>query len=1566
MKRQKALIASLFGVVLFFIILCGLDPNTFDPSNPNYKKPSLIFDSLKVSIGDTVSFDSLLLVARGNTTENVFRWRIKKPNDTDTAWSAWTTRGTGIDTIKLTQLQPGTHVLNIQTAYHPNGDITDTILTFYKVKTPIIFALSDTLVKRAFAQSCTLWVKAVGTLPLSYRWFKDTGTIVPGSIDTLIFPFLKVSDSGRYLCVVSNAWGQDTSKSILLSVIPRFNVNYDKNNASEGETPIDSAYYYSGVKVAVLGNSGALKRKGFAFTGWDTVTYGSGAIFPAGETFIMGTRNITLYAQWKINQYDVNFDTRGGSAVAKQTVQYCAFASSPAAPTKADYTFTGWFKDSSGTKPWIFTQDTVQNDITIYAQWTTKATFAVTYDANGSTGGVLPSNPVNYEPGARVTVLGNLGMLEKTGHTFEAWNTKKDGSATSYIGGTVFNMASENITLFAKWNAIQYTVSFDSRGGSATSSQNINYGEKASAPAAPTKQGYSFTGWSKDSSGTQAWIFTRDTVFKNMALYANWTTKPTYIVKYNGNGNSTGAVPMEPANYESEAVVTVLDNSGNLAKTGYAFAGWNTTANGSGIDRAAGATFAMGTDSVTLFAQWTINHYILTYSGNGNNGGAVPAAASHDYNSVVIVSGNTGTLVKPGYAFAGWNTSAHGSDTDYAAGSTFTIGAADDTLYAKWTINQYTVAFDEQGGSAVLAQKINHGDTAVTPIAPIKPGYTFRGWFKEASGIAAWIFTNEKITSDVTIFAKWTINQYRMTYDGNGKTGGTAPEATTHDFGTTVTVPANTGMLVKAGYLFGGWNTLANGAGTNYSSGSTFAMGAADDTLFAKWNTYSYSVIFDGQDATTPANPTTKPVTSPATTVDTLPTPPKKTGYAFGGWFTVVNGGGGTEFSASTVVTSNDTVYAKWNSYSYTISYDDQSATTPVNPISKTVASPATTVGTLPIDPQKTNYRFGGWYTGNNGTGTAFAATTNVTHTMTVYAKWVRVYVVSLDAQDGSPVSTQTVDSGAYANQPTQPTRSGYAFAGWFKESACVNQWSFTGNAVNANLTLYSKWTLTVTDIDGNVYTTVTLGTQTWTVENLRTTKYNDGTNIPFVPDRATWASMTSPAYCFFNNSTDATANAKWGAIYNWYTVNTGKLVPSGWHVPTNADWDTLQNYLIANGFNYDGTTTGNKIAKSMATKTDWNSHSDPGAIGNDLTTNNKSGFSALPSGCRNTDGNFYGQTTSVGWLSATQYDFQAAWSYTIAYNTNYLHKYYYYMINGFSVRFVQNTTPPPSPPQAPSLLYAIGGDGNAVVRFNRVSGATSYNFYYQTGSSVSKATGFLISGADTGYTISGLVNGSLYSIAICAVNAGGESALSNIVHTTPLLVNDADGNQYHTVTIGTQVWTVENLKTTKFNDGSAIPLVTDSATWANLATPGYCWYNNDAATYKNTSYGAWYNWYTINTGKLAPAGWHVPTDTEWTTLTTYLGGDSVAGGKLKEAGIAHWPSPNLGATNETGFTALPGGYRNHYSTFDNLGMFGYWWSSTGSVGNAWFRIMNYDKANVEVSNNRMKEGFSVRCVRDY
>ena len=198
--------------------------------------------------------------------------------------------------------------------------------------------------------------------------------------------------------------------------------------------------------------------------------------------------------------------------------------------------------------------------------------------------------------------------------------------------------------------------------------------------------------------------------------------------------------------------------------------------------------------------------------------------------------------------------------------------------------------------------------------------------------------------------------------------------------------------------------------------------------------------------------------------------------------------------------------------------------------------------------------------------------------------------------------------------------------------------------------------------------------------------------------------------------------------------------------------------------------------------------------------------------------------------------------------------------------------------------------------------------------------------------------------------------------------VTDIDGNVYHTVIIGTQEWMVENLKTTRLNDGTSLPLVMIDSVWALLTTPGYCWYKNDV-TYKNI-YGAVYNGFTVSTGKLAPVGWHVPTNVDWDILTTYLGGELVAGGKLKETGTTHWKNPNTGATNESGFTAVPSESRSGMGGFfvNGDGAGAGWYTSSEVQGisfQLWSRSLAYFNTRIYSSYGINQDGEAVRCIRD-
>lgn len=248
------------------------------------------------------------------------------------------------------------------------------------------------------------------------------------------------------------------------------------------------------------------------------------------------------------------------------------------------------------------------------------------------------------------------------------------------------------------------------------------------------------------------------------------------------------------------------------------------------------------------------------------------------------------------------------------------------------------------------------------------------------------------------------------------------------------------------------------------------------------------------------------------------------------------------------------------------------------------------------------------------------------------------------------------------------------------------------------------------------------------------------------------------------------------------------------------------------------------------------------------------------------------------------------------------------------------------------------------------------------------------IDGSGTGSfisTISSLSANTTYYVRAYATNSIGTNYGDEIsFSTTTQPAIDVDGNIYQTVSICNQTWTTTNLNVSKYRNGDIIPQVTDPTVWANLTTGAWRYYGNDSAT--GATYGKLYNWYAVVDPRgLAPSGYHVPSDVEWTTLTTCLGGDAVAGGKMKEAGTTHWNSPNTDATNESGFTALPGGFLDTSGNFCSigcefaLGEWGRWWSSTEYSGGARYFGLIYTWGDTRRNFNYKTNGYSVRFLKD-
>ncbi|QHU91102.1 BspA family leucine-rich repeat surface protein [Candidatus Saccharibacteria bacterium oral taxon 955] len=915
------------------------------------------------------------------------------------------------------------------------------------------------------------------------------------------------------ICVrATNKAGKTFDKHLTISVNNLYSVSYNANGADAGAPPASTGEtLHSGDSVSVEANINGLAKTGHSFTGWNTAPNGAGTPYAPGANFHL-TGDITLYAQWQVNNYTLHFDSKGGSNVPDQTVAFGAKATTPTAPTKTGHTFAGWYKEAGLVNAWNFATDTMPaSDTTLYAKWTINQ-YKIHYDANTGTGGATPDTVSNYDTTVQIA---NNGFT-KTGHSFTGWNTAPNGAGTPYAPGANFHLTGD-ITLYAQWQVNNYTLHFDSKGGSNVPDQTVAFGAKATTPTAPTKTGHTFAGWYKEAGLVNAWNFATDTMpASDTTLYAKWTINQ-YKIHYDANTGTGGATPDTVSNYDT----TVQIANNGFTKTGHSFTGWNTAPNGAGTPYAPGANFhltgditlyaqwqvnnytlhfdskggsnvpdqtvafgakattptaptktghtfagwykeaglvnawnfatdTMPASDTTLYAKWTINQYKIHYDANTGTGGATPDTVSN-YDTTVQIANNGFT--KTGHSFTGWNTAPNGAGTPYAPGANFHL-TGDITLYAQWQVNNYTLHFDSKGGSNVPDQTVAFGAKATTPTAPTKTGHTFAGWYKEAGLVNAWNFATDTMpASDTTLYAKWTINQYKIHYDANTGTGGATPD-TVSNYDTTVQI-ANNGFT-KTGHSFTGWNTAPNGAGTPYAPGANFHL-TGDITLYAQWQVNNYTLHFDSKGGSNVPDQTVA-FGAKATT----PTAPTKTGHTFAGWYKEAGLVNAWNFATDTMPASDTTLYAKWTINQYKIHYDANTGTGGATP--DTVSNYDTTVQIANNGFTKTGHSFTGWNTAPNGAGTPYAPGANfhLTGDITLYAQWqVNNYTLHFDSKGGSNVPDQTVAFGAKATTPTAPTKTGHTFAGWYKEAGLVNAWNFATDTMPASdTTLYAKWTI--------------------------------------------------------------------------------------------------------------------------------------------------------------------------------------------------------------------------------------------------------------------------------------------------------------------------------------------------------------------------------------------------------------------------------------------------------------------------------------------------------------------------
>ncbi|AKL96977.1 surface protein [Clostridium aceticum] len=470
----------------------------------------------------------------------------------------------------------------------------------------------------------------------------------------------------------------------------------------------------------------------------------------AGHDTIWQSDSGTAAAEETVHFWRVDYDANGGigNIDSQSKINGVDLILQGIAPNREGYIFLGWGTSSDATVVSYREGDiyAIDEDITLYALWVDNQ-YVVSFDVDGGS----PVAPQLIDYMGRVTIPVSP---TKIGHTFGGWYTDSD-FATAFDFDSM--PITEDTTIYGKWDMNQYTVTFDSQGGSPVGDVSVNYDNLISAPIAPTKEGYTFGGWYKDALYLNQWNFAADAVTGNITLYAKWSINQ-YIASFNVDGGSP--VASQTIDYMGRVTIPV-----SPTKIGHTFAGWYTDS-----DFATAFDFDSMpiTEDTTIYGRWDINQYTVTFDSQG---GSPVDDVSVNYDNLISAPI---APTKEGYTFGGWY-----KDALYLNQWNFStdVVTTDITLYAKWDINEYTVAFDSQGGSPVDSQTINYMGKIIAPVDPTKTGYIFGGWYTDSSLTNQWDFNLDVITVDTTLFARWS--QVPSSNSGGGSGGGSGVSAPT-------------------------------------------------------------------------------------------------------------------------------------------------------------------------------------------------------------------------------------------------------------------------------------------------------------------------------------------------------------------------------------------------------------------------------------------------------------------------------------------------------------------------------------------------------------------------------------------------------------------------------------------------------------------------------------------------------------------------------------------------------------------------------------------------------------------
>ena len=884
-------------------------------------------------------------------------------------------------------------------------------------------------------------------------------------------------------------------------------VTYDPNSATSGSAPGNTTVALAGQTLTLATNSGNLARTGYTFAGWNTQADGSGTNYAVSATTFPISGDVTLYAQWNsVITYNANGAT-SGTIPASQTIignATATLAGNTGTLAKTNFTFSGWntASDGSGTNyPASQTGYVASGNATLYAQWNS----TITYNANGSTSGTVPSAQT-ATGSATISLQANSGSLVKTGNYFVSWNTLANGTGTVYFPGNNYSPTG-NVTLYAQYvpacsSTTTYTggytiqtfsttglcywaqpsgvTSIDTLivGGGGGGGSNLGGGggggqvdsSTATSLSGPLiiyvgaggagGTGIYNSGTNNGRTGSSSYIW--DGTTKRVALPGNGGRG-----RYNSNnGVTTGGFTGGGSAYPDAGYATSA--TPNTGSGGTAVDGGDSDSSGTGGGGGAGgpgnsrASNSSGGIGIASSITGTSTYYggggggakyggTAVWTGAGGLGGGGQGANG---SAVAVTSGSNGL------------GGGGGSDYNGTAG-----GAGGSGVVIIRYASKFTVTFDANGGtgtasSATITQSaFGASITLATAGTLARTGYTLTGWNTAADGTGTGYSLGATYTpaTPITLYAFWTGITYSVTYHANGATSGSVPSPGSYTTGGNVyQIAGNTGNLALGSYSFGGWNSASNISGTTFAGSATYSTPANLD-LYAIWNS---TITYNANGSTGGTAPAAQlDVGSAATTLAANSGTLAKTNFTFGGWNTAADGSG-TSYPASSAYTptGNITLYAQWNSV---LTFNTNGAASGSPSISSITDTGTATVLLPTVGSMiKTGYSFLGWSASStSSTATYLPGASYVsTGTTTLYAIWsANSYAITFNANGatGSMANEAIVAGTAKALTTNTLTRTGYTFTGWNTLAAGGGTAYVAGATVTlyANLTLYAQWT---------------------------------------------------------------------------------------------------------------------------------------------------------------------------------------------------------------------------------------------------------------------------------------------------------------------------------------------------------------------------------------------------------------------------------------------------------------------------------------------------------------------------